>query len=266
MWLTLLALLAPSASAETIEYVDLRAQPIPEAAVVDHYADLFDHNLARRFGRTTMKANPGVGGDPRNLLGTAAAEAAGDWSVWVLRKMPTPALNVPMPQFKKSARSRDQSVAREPSPDRVEAERNAVPSRLALARGPQPRLNFAVTPRLTPPDAENTIETVVQATATGIGPSAWRLSSKPLAKTWSVWMKQDVSRGFALVATADSTAKKPKPAGFSGGTLLRVPGESWRVFARYAHKMPMPKKGMEREHRVALTVSVAPERRKRRKK
>ena len=268
MWFGLFALVAPSALAETFDYVELKPTPIPEARIVNRYGDYFDDVLMRRFGRSAMSGESNIGGgDAQNLLGSAAAEAAADWSVWVLRRVPMPTVRFSLPRLKKS-RASIAAADGEPGlggriaevavrPDAV----MPVPPRQTTPW--EPSLRMAVLPRVTStPEGGQGVDAVVQATATGLGPSAWRLSSNPITKTWSVWLKQDLTPSVALVASTDSTRKKPDPAGFGGGALFKIPGGNLRIYTRYEHGLPKVER--EREHLVAVNLSVAPSKKKHR--
>ncbi len=271
MWLSLLVLVAPALADQIDDYRELERHAPTEALVVERYANLLDAELVRRLGRRTLAANPDENG-ARNLLSGAAGEAAVDWSVWVLRRVPTPSLDLPLPSFHRKSKARrpvqhDPVATAQPpegseigeTPRQHPAARH-VPS---PAKRVEPTFDLALSPSLPREGSEDKVDAVVRATA-GLGPASVRLASKPLSQTWSLWLRQDLAHGISVVAAADSAAKKSKPAGFSGGTLLRIPGEQWRLFARYAHKLP--RKEQAREHVVALRVSVVPERKKRKKK
>ena len=232
MWLSLVLLFAPHASADRFEYVTPKPYTVPEAVLFERYADLFDDGLRRRFQHSTLSGTSKMSGDAQGeLLGSAAAQAATDWSVWILRRVPAPAISLPVPTRRRSTRSATPTDGLPKSghgKGSAAADDRETRSRVEMSPAPvdrrQPNLNLALTPRWDTEDPDQPVDAVVQATASGLGPSAWRVASKPLDKTWSIWMRQDLARGFSVVASADSTSKKPKPASLGSasrpGTLL----------------------------------------------
>jgi len=266
MWLAGFALLTSVALADRVEFVALEPQAIPEAVLLDRYADLFDSGLRRRLSRE-RSGSIGIRSEAQaEILGGAAAQAAGDWSIWVLRNVPTPAFDLPDLRVRRRARpattpegpmasgeKREGATPSEVSSEGVST-RTVTPRVVEARRAPSMRL--AVAPRWGGQGDGESMSAVVQASVTGLGPSAWRLSSKPLSKTWSVWMRQDVARGLSLVATADSASKKPKPAGVGGGAVVHLPSESIRIFARYGHRLARNEQAAE--HRAAVSCSWTP--------
>jgi len=263
MWMTMALLFAPAAFAERFEYVPIELHAGPESILLDRYADLLDDDLRRRFQRRlSAGGSEATGRAQGELLGSAAAQAATDWSVWVLRSVPTPALSLPLPQRRTTLRRQQATSTHSRDVEPLEGEPRP-PRRLHVEpeRPPAPALSLAVTPRWTPDASDRPVEAVVQATARHLGPSAWRVSSKPLAKTWSVWMRQDLSARVAMIASAESTPRKPELANVGSGLMFRVPASPVRLATRYAHHLPRGDRLTE--HRVMLNGSIIPARRKR---
>jgi hypothetical protein len=277
MWLSGFVLLTSLAVADRVEFVSLEPKAIPEAVLLDRYADLFDDGLRRRLGRERSRS-VGISAEAQaEILGGAAAQAAGDWSMWVLKSVPTPVFQLPDLRARRRAR---------PEPTRRLADRSAgvkpegvapmgasedgstrvatVPRIVEDRRAPIVRV--ALTPLWDTEGDSESVSAVVQASATGLGPSAWRLSSKPLSKTWSAWMRQDIVRGLSVVATADSASRKPKPAGVGGGAVLHLPSESLRIFARYGHRFARNDRLAEHQAAISCAWTPADRSRKRRRR
>ncbi len=264
MWSYLLILLA-SAHANGDPY----AKPEPVAPVrsvaVEQYLQRFDRVLHRRLGRRTLRSGGPLSVDnPGDLLGSAAGEAAVDWSMWALRNAHGPSLAVVhlggRPGSRSAVDAADGFPVQRASTTETPTNRTVHAHRAPVPRTTPPSFDLALSPKIPAADSEQPLDAVVQARASGVGVSSWRLSTQPLSKTWSIWMRQQVVRGVSLVAAADSAPKRPEVAGLSGGALVRAPQAPWRVYARYAHAPQ--RNARATEHEVALTLSIAPTRRR----
>ncbi|NCG19456.1 MAG: hypothetical protein GWP91_10645 [Rhodobacterales bacterium] len=253
MWFSLLLLCLPALANGDTFVKPQRTAPVEQQAI-DRYVSLFDSVLVRKLGRKTLQNPTDLQlEDPGDFLGGAAGEAAMDWSFWAVRRLPTPTLSLPRLQRQTTPKTPAQAVQAEPRDPNVEVTHRT--SRSVSSKRRPASLNLGLSPRLPAAGSDQPIDATVLANGRGLGLSAWRLSSQPIARSWSVWMRRDLSRGLSLVASADSAPKQPELGGLSGGAILKVPGNSWRVYVHYDHAPS--RKLTETEHKMALTLSMS---------